>query len=219
MQIIPSIIGSSFDDVRSKIEQTSFFAEWVQIDIADGLFAPTETWPFETDTISDIDALSKVSVTVKKEIHLMTNNPEELIHEWLAQKPERILIHPESTTRLAHCLDAIRQEGVEVGLALLLDTPVEALSEYVEKISVVQLMSIAKIGSYGEAFEPGVIEKIKKLRQMYPHITISVDGGITLETGRVCIEAGADNLVVGSAIFKALDPAGVYQDFLKTCLR
>ena len=92
--------------------------------------------------------------------------------------------------------------GHKMGV-ILQKTPIDVIDDYVKELNVVQLMSIGSIGSYGAVFEEGVYEKISSIRKKYPDVTIEIDGGVNLENAKKLVEAGANNLVIGSAIFKS----------------
>ena len=207
MQIIPAIIGRDFSEVEEKVESVGETARWVQVDVCDGLFTPQESWPYyeNEDSPEELELLDFVrSDVIKTEIHLMVKNPEKILDKWLNTGADRILVHYESTDEenLKEIISRIKDADIEVGLVLKLETPISVLDKFMEDIDLVQFMSIAKIGAYGEPFDPKVFEKVSGLLLKYPGATISLDGGINLENARIIINAGVENLVVGSAIFK-----------------
>lgn len=194
MQVIPSIIGRSFFDVKGKISLVEGLVDWVQLDVADGIFAPNDTWS-EPEDLIEIEGKTKI------EVHLMIENPEETLTDW-ANYADRIIIHEESTEHLTEIVDVFESnKNVELGLALLMSTPIEKIASYIDKIKLVQLMSIDKIGFYGQPFDQKVIVKVKELRAQYPNLKIQVDGGIGLAEAKLLKEAGADAVVVGSQIW------------------
>lgn len=209
--IIPAIIPGTVEEIGSKVALLGGSPEWIQIDVTDGVFAPTTTWPYirgGADELKSIPALPKV------EVHLMIENPERVIKEWVHAGVSRILIHQESTKEFGLILDSLAGTGIEVGVVLKLDTPIETLDPWIDRISLVQLMSIREIGAYGEPFSQSVIPKIQSLRLRYPNLTIEVDGGVTKENASLLFESGVSNLVVGSAIFKSENPLEAFKEFL-----
>ena len=106
---------------------------------------------------------------------------------------------------LDEIIDSFAGSVIQLGIALELQTPVEEVFPYVDKVSLIQLMSIAEIGYHGRPFDERVLDKIKTLRDKFPSAIIQVDGGINLETGKLAIEAGANKLSVGNAIWKSED--------------
>jgi len=207
MEIIPSIIGKDFDEVKAKIGLVAPFVNWIQIDLVDGVFSSQVTWPYDqggpATAIKQIHFLRASFPNLKLELHLMTDRPEKEIGSWLEAGLDRIIIHFESTAETGAILDKINGAGVSSAIALKLDTKVEEVFAYCPKIEMVQLMGIKEIGAYGQAFAPEVLEKIRTLRKNYSDLILQVDGGINLETAKQVLEAGADNFIAGSAIFKA----------------
>jgi ribulose-phosphate 3-epimerase len=208
MDILPAIIGKDFGEVEDKIFDVENFVTWVHIDIMDGVFTPAETWPFvdikeSPKELYNIDTIR--TDNVRAEVHLMTKHPEKSLSKWIEAGADRVMLHYESTDEetLSYIFEQLTGSEVEVGIVLKYETPISVLDTFIDQIDVVQLMSIAKIGSYGLPFEEGIYEKIKSLRARYPGVTISVDGGVNLENASKLIQAGADYLVVGSSIFKS----------------
>ncbi|MEK7505217.1 MAG: ribulose-phosphate 3-epimerase [Patescibacteria group bacterium] len=206
-EIIPSLIGKSFEEIAIKINRVEGMVDWVHFDVADGKFATPESWGNPED-------LATLNGKTKIEAHLMIEAPEEVLPQWLAVA-DRVIVHYEATENLAEILDIIDLRVNEAGVALLMSTNLDVLVPHIDKIDLVQLMTIEKIGEYGQPFSPQALARISALRQKFPNVKISVDGGINLETGKQAIEAGADNLVVGSAIWNAPDLAKVIEEFKK----
>lgn len=199
MQIIPAIIAKNFDELQKKVKLVESYVEWAQIDIMDGKFAPQITWNNPPD-------LKKLKTALNLEAHLMVLEPEKEIEKWLASGVKRILAHFEATEQLPEIIIKIKNAGLETGVVLNLQTPIEVLEKFQVsgfKIQVIQLMGIAQIGYHGQPFDERTISKIKSLRQKYDSVKIAVDGGVNLENASEIIKAGADILVVGNAIFNS----------------
>lgn len=234
-EIIPAILPEDIDDLREKLSLISGLVPLVQIDVCDGKFTPTKTWPYKKgvdETFLKIVAQEEGFPfwdSVDFEVDLMVKHPENIIDDWIATGAKRIIIHIESTPDPLSLVRKIRQEyqyksessyGVEIGAALNIDTPNEevydilnALGEDGASIDLVQFMGIENVGYQGEPFDERVIEKIRELRERFPEIIISVDGGVSLENAAELIEAGANRLVSGSAIFESGDIAGTIEVF------
>ena len=227
ISIVPSIIGETFAEVRAKFEQIDGVVPWVQIDVVDGLFATPASWPYKHhEHVAELRTLLQQSHTTKVEMHLMIESPESEVERWLASGASRVLFHAEATDKmndlLTYCetprigLNAKGKLKVyprsDVGVVLNLATPVSALDHLAHAPHVVQVMSIARIGSYGGPFDEAVFPKIKYLRRKYPHATISVDGGVRLENARELVIAGATQLVVGSAVWNSKNPRSVIKE-------
>jgi|TARA_B100001964_G_C14006897_1_gene497550 ribulose-phosphate 3-epimerase len=200
MEVIPAIIGADFKEVSEKIEKVKKYTNWVQIDVVDGKFAPEVTWGVE---LANNLHLWETEDIPKVEMHFMVEKPTRFIDDFVHTSVDRILVHYESVGDLKSTIERIKVDGTDAGVVLNLDTPVDVVAPFVDDIAVIQLMSIAQIGHYGEPFDEKVLEKIKTLRKNFPNVTIQIDGGVTLESAQKAKEAGVNNIVVGSGIFKA----------------
>jgi ribulose-phosphate 3-epimerase len=218
-EIIPAILPHDFAELQEKIELIRDFVKTVQIDVCDGQFTPQATWPYRKDD----DSFEKIIKEeeglpgwekLNFEIDLMANRPEELVEDWVSAGATRIIIHVESRGDVEGAVAAL-QDRVEVSLALNIDTPISVIEPFNDKIQSVQLMGIDTIGFQHLPFDPKVIAKIQEVRAKYPELTISVDGGVSLENGSGLIEAGATRLVVGSAIFEADNYVDAVTEFKK----
>lgn len=198
-KIIPAILGENFNEVSKKVASVEGLTDWVHIDVCDGVFAEGFTWDTASD-LYDIDGQAKIAV------HLMIDRPEEVVGEWL-EVADRIIVHAEATDRLADIVEVFGGRALMLGVALNLETSIESIEPFMNTVKNIHLMSIAEIGHHGEPFNKSVLEKIEALRQKYPGVTISVDGGINLKNAKEVINAGADELIVGSAIWKSEDVA------------
>jgi len=205
VEIIPAIIGQNFAEIENKIHQIERSADWVHLDIMDGTLTDEISWQSPED-------LKFLDERIKIEAHLMIRSPEKVIEGWAAAA-DRILVHIEVAEHLAEILDFFTGRAAVGGLALNLATPISAVESWLDKVKLVQLMSIAEIGDQGHPFDLLVIEKIKHLRALHPSVTIQVDGGINLETARAALAAGADNLVVGSALWQTPEPLKSLKEF------
>ena len=222
IEIIPAIMPRSFTELRERVEDLKGLAESFQIDVMDGIFVPEKSWPY---TEGDYEGFSRLAVGNESldawaemdfEADLMVREPLSEIEKWFHAGARRVIIHIESADALSDCLAAAKSNmhtrhapdalgGREIGFAINIDTPSEALLPWARDVDFVQFMGIAKIGYQGQPFDERVIQKIKEFREKYPDVTISVDGGVSLETAQRLIEAGANRLVVGSALWKSDD--------------
>jgi len=195
MEIIPAIIAQNLEEIREKIKLVEPYVDWVQLDVLDGIFAPSKTFNNPAE-------LKNLQTDIKIEAHLMIDQPESVIDQWILSGVKRILIHYESTKKLDEVIKKIKEAGLEVGIVLKMETPVTVIDNLIDNIDVVQLMGIAEIGFYGHPFDDRVLEKISTLRKKYPNVIIEVDGGINLKTAQKVIDRGATRLVVGSYLFQ-----------------
>ena len=234
-EIIPAIIAKSFNELKEKIKLVEGHTKTVQLDVMDGIFVSSKTWPFVADapqgklSISELDTLD---ADISLEAHLMVDAPHRVLNEWLNSKVGRVILHWEAIEKIhnheilpyktqvgagfpiSNLAQEAHRNNKEFGVALNPKTPITVLDNFISEIDMVLLMSV-KPGQGGQKFEESVISKIILLRQKYPDVKIGVDGGVNKENILKLAEAGADFLVVGSAIFADDDPAKALEDFKK----
>lgn len=215
MEIIPSIIASNLEEIKLKIEQVAGLVSWVEIDIADGLFVSNLTWPLvnSNQEIEDLKINEGQDQKTKISVHLMTEKPEAVIARWQTVA-DRIIVHYESTDKIEDIIST-SAGGDKLGLALALDTPVEKIYPYLDKIKLVQLMSIEKLGYAGQNFVDQVFTKIKTLKFDWPEVKIIIDGGVNLEIARQLMDFNVAGLIVGSAIWQETDIPQAIANFQK----
>ncbi len=206
-EIIPAIIAKNFAELDEKISLMKGLVPVVHVDIMDGSLTLESSWPYKKqDTyFEEIQSEQRGMPCwedVDFEAHLMVKNPEALITHWLAAGAKAILVHPEATHSLEGIINSLRGL-VEIGVVLTLDTPVEKIESYIDDIDIIQCMSIAHIGAQGLPFDEQVVEKVRAIKEKYPTKIISVDGGINEQNAHLLVDAGADRLVVGSAIYSS----------------
>lgn len=204
IEIVPSIVAYSLNELYLKSAVLEAFSPWAHLDIVDGRFAKSITWGEPAD-------LETLEGKIKLEAHLMVEQPEVVLPAWL-NVVDRVIIHTESTELLAEIVDSVEGRPSQLGLALTLETPVKTILPYLSKINFVHLMSIKEIGHYGEPLNDKIFAKIRELREAKPNLIISVDGGVNKTNLKKLVDAGANHLVVGSAIWQAPDPAQAYQE-------
>lgn len=207
MELIPAIIAKNIKELKQKIKIIEPYFSIAQLDVMDGRFV-------DNKTLDDIREIKEIKTSLKWEIHLMAQKPEEQIYTWSVIKPQRFIFHFEAESRLKteDLIQKIKNYGMEAGIALNPETPVSAIEEFLSDLDLALLMSVHP-GFGGQEFLEPTIEKIEELRQMWPTGNIEIDGGINLETGRRCVTAGANILVAGSAIFEAKDIKKVIEEF------
>ncbi|MDO8183861.1 MAG: HisA/HisF-related TIM barrel protein [bacterium] len=207
MELVPSIISQTFSGVEDKLQLLEGQVNWAHLDIMDGRFAKIRSWQVASD-------LDFISGQIKLEAHLMVEKPEEIISAW-AQVVDRVIVHAEAAADIKELIAVFSNHHTQLGVALLLETPVEVLTKYLSVLKFVHLMSVAEIGYHGKKFESKVLAKIKTLRALAPSVTISVDGGINLENIKKVLAAGADRVVVGGTIWNSPDPIKTIHQFQK----
>lgn len=214
IEIIPTTVPHDHDALIEAIKTVSLFSRKIHLDIDDGLFTPQLSWPYtEAGVYTDVRIEAPVDVSVG--IHLMVREPVQIGIDLIKAGARSMIGHIEVCEDLAAAesmLSAWRTAGCrEVGLAILIDTPLRDIDQCVSSCDVVQVMSVATIGAQGAAFDPRAIERVRELRRMHPHATIAVDGGVSESTIAELANAGATRFCVGSAIMQTADPAAAYQ--------
>ncbi len=193
IEIIPAILQTTEDGFESKVNHlngyTDLFQGWVQIDIADGIFVKNFT--------IDVKVIQKYPLNFKKEVHLMVEDPSKYIDDLILSGVQRAVIHIESKN-VSQALDRILNSGIRVGLSLNPQTPVALVTPFIDKIDVLQIMSVYP-GFQGTKFLSGTLDKIQEAEKLSNNnFRVSVDGGIDDTNIKEIVNAGADNLIIGS---------------------
>lgn len=196
----PSILSADFACLGEQIARADQAgAQYIHIDVMDGFFVPSISFGMPV-----IQSIRKVTEKVF-DVHLMVEQPERYIDEFVRCGADIITIHAEACTHLDRTLDYIRSKGVKAGLALCPSTPLSVLEYLWNKLDMVLLMTVNP-GFGGQKYIPEMTEKVAALRKMMEErgldIDLEVDGGINDDTIRSVLEAGANVLVAGSAVFK-----------------
>jgi len=197
IKIAPSILSADFANLGytlKKLEKSG--ADLIHIDVMDGLFVPNLT--FGPAFIEKIRNHTKLPF----DVHLMINNPEYSLMQYIKAGADYITLHPETTIHLDRTINLIKDAGVKVGVALLPTTSPDILEYILDKIDLVLIMTVNP-GFSGQKFMPTQLSKLKKIVNIIgdKNIIISVDGGINKETAKLCKEQGADLLVSGQYVF------------------
>jgi ribulose-phosphate 3-epimerase len=213
IEIAPSILAANFaklgDDVRI-VEEAG--ADIIHVDIMDGHFVPNISLG-----IPVVASLRKAT-RLPLDVHLMIEQPELYIEDFIRAGGSRILVHQEATVHLDRALAMIRELGAEAGAAINPATPVGMLSEVLDKVDTVLVMTVNP-GFGGQKFIPNTYEKIRQLNQMRARYNasfrIEVDGGVEPENTAELAQAGANTFVAGTSIFHTADPAAATRQLKK----
>jgi ribulose-phosphate 3-epimerase len=225
-ELIPAILPENYNDLRGHIEALEGSVSQVQIDICDGIFVPNKCWPYKNDSgelkkILDEEEGLPEWLTMDYEIDLMVKNPLVDAERWIQAGAKRLIFHIESegipetiemlkTVHLYNVMDDL----LEVGIAINIDTPISALENIIDDVSVVQCMGIARIGFQNEKFDERVLAKVKEIKEKYPEVLVSIDGGVSLENLQSLIDAGVDRFVAGHSVFQGdLEPKDSIKKF------
>lgn len=206
--IVPAIIPESQTELISMLSRLNFVNE-IQIDVVDGVFAPTASWPYEPQG-SPI-AVKTHTDPFTLEVDLMTVQPLLAAKEWIAAGADMLVFHIESIS-LEEFTNFIDHTPVTVGVSMSGSTTLESFLPYAKVADYVQLMGIETIGSQGQSFDEEVLNTIKAIKQEFPNKLISIDGSVNKDTIIRLRKAGAERFVSGSAIVKQDNPEAPYNE-------
>jgi len=215
-EIIPSINVKTFEEVEERIARVEPYVKWCHLDVTDGIFSSHETWRNPKDLLG-------LETNLNIEVHLMVSNPDEVIDDWLTPQVhpvrspmpsasadasrrltsngvKRIIVHAEAVKDFNLILEKCRDRGIEFGIAVNPETPIEAFGPYIGKADIFLFLAV-KPGPSGQAMHPNTAGKITSFRKSCAECIIEVDGGVNPETAKKVIETGANFLVSGNYIF------------------
>lgn len=202
-KLAPSILSADFARLGEQVEQISKSgADYIHIDVMDGHFVPNIS--FGATVMKGLNKLD----TAPYDVHLMIENPDQYVGDFVTDKTEYIVVHQEACTHLHKSLQNIKTFGVKAGVAINPATPISALECVLSDVDLVLVMSVNP-GFGGQKFIPSALDKIRRLDTLRKeegyHYAIEVDGGITLDNAELVKSAGCDIFVAGSAVFGAAD--------------
>jgi len=206
IQIAPSMLAADFLHLEKDVKLVNEYADIFHLDIMDGTFVPNLSYGFPV-----VEAISSIAVK-PLDVHLMIVNPEKYVERFAKVGASMISFHLNATEDPAAVLRDIRSLGVKAGLVINPDIPVESLYPYLNDADFILLMSVFA-GFGGQKFIEDTYVRIRTLREEIARqgldLPIEVDGGVGPANAKALIEAGAEILVAGSAVFKAEDPGAV----------
>ena len=213
MKLAPSILSADFanllGDVK-KIEEGG--ADYIHVDVMDGHFVPNIS--FGAPVMKCLNG----KTSLPYDVHLMIENPDAYIKDFVTQQTEFITVHQEACRHLHRTIQNIKAQGIKAGVSINPATPVSTLSCILADVDLVLIMSVNP-GFGGQSFIDSTVEKVRELAQIKKEknldFAIEIDGGVTLDNAAMLAEAGVEIAVAGSAVFKASDVVGTVKKFKK----
>jgi ribulose-phosphate 3-epimerase len=204
MNIVPAILASTKNEFFFLLRQAESFTDYVQIDLMDGFFVPTRSFPEEK--------LNSVETTLSLELHLMVKHPAAFMSRIHNQNIKKVIFHFESEVKHLDFITYLNNQGIATGLAVNPDTKIGQFRELGKKVDTLLFLTVTP-GKYGSPFRPEVIDKIAESRKIFPDKTIAVDGGVSKDNLKNFFDIGVDYVCVGSRIFLDDYPEKSYKSF------
>ncbi|TAN35348.1 hypothetical protein EPN27_04005 [Patescibacteria group bacterium] len=237
--VVPAVLPNSKQDLDEKLALLAYVPSVfrIQLDAVDGQFASPASWPYSAPSSleatkghskatkgrpTEIEAMVQQGNLlpqldrIEYEIDLMCLDAAHSAEAWLALGASRLTFHAESATDLPRLLAYVRKRYgtvVSFGLALNIASDLALIEPVLGGIDYVQFMGIARIGRQGQPFDERVLENVRVFRARHPDVPVQIDGGISLANARKLLGLGVSNLVIGSAILRARDPAAAIAAF------
>ena len=202
IRITPSILNADFSKLDQEIESIAGVSDLIHLDVMDDVFVPNFTFDFES--ASKIIANSSLGI----DAHLMVANVDEIAIQYAEIGCASVTIHAEATRDIPTTLRNIRRAGARASLGIKPNTDISQYADLIDDVDMFLIMTVEP-GFGGQKFMENMMEKVRRTRKIIGDrpIWLQVDGGISMSTIQIALEAGADTFVVGSAVFNAPDPA------------
>jgi ribulose-phosphate 3-epimerase len=225
-EIIPAILVNGFSELNEKLAKFVNVANIVQIDICDGKFVQSLSWPMNPRDRESVDAILNEEnglpfwEQLDFEFDLMVLNAHKQFDFFARLGAKRIVFHLEAETEkdfkeFLESMDPYFKDNIDIGIAINTTTEINKLEPFINYVDFVQCMGIENIGFQGEPFDEKVLTQIKNLRVKYPELKISVDGSVNEETASALVKAGANRLIIGSALLNSYDIRETFREFEK----
>jgi len=204
IRITPSILNADFDHLGQEIAKIADVSDLIHLDVMDNIFVPNFTFDFES--ASQIIKACPIGV----DAHLMVAHVDEIAPLYAQVGCASVTIHAEASENIGQTLRAIRSEGARSGLAIKPNTAIDDYEQFSDLVDMFLIMTVEP-GFGGQKFMSDMMDKVRATRALIGDrpIWLQVDGGISLETIQIAVDAGADTFVAGSAVFKSDDPAAM----------
>ncbi len=203
--VCPAILADNVLDYNKQMEVTAKFAERVQVDLMDGVFAK-----HRSVDVNDVWWPHGVSV----DIHLMYQDPFKYLDDLILLKPNMVIIHTETMVHHMHFAAELHKEGIKAGLAVLPETPIANIEQILHSFDHLLIFS-GDLGHFGGNANLGLLKKATEAKEHHPDLEIGWDGGVNDQNAKELASGGVDVLDAGGFIQKAEDPAGAYDALVK----
>jgi ribulose-phosphate 3-epimerase len=214
IRITPSILNADFTRLNQEIDSIAEVSDLLHLDVMDNVFVPNFTFDFEAAS----KIISESSLAV--DAHLMVADVDLIAVQYAELGCASVTIHAEATKNIPQTLNNIRAAGSRSSLGIKPNTQIEQYADCIDLVDMFLIMTVEP-GFGGQKFMENMMEKVRKTRTLIGDrpIWLQVDGGISMNTIEMALEAGADTFVVGSAVFNAPDPAQMVVDLRKFATR
>lgn len=216
-KVSPSLLSADFGNLERDLAMLNGSeCDWFHLDVMDGVFVPNISFGFPV-----MEAMARLA-RKPLDVHLMIVEPQKFVGQVKKLGAHVMNVHYEACPHLHRVVQQIKNEGMQAGVTLNPHTPVCVLEDIISDLDLVMLMSVNP-GFGGQKFIEHSVDKTRRLRELIArsgsHAVIEIDGGVNRETGQRLVDAGADILVAGSAIFRAPDPKAEILALKQLCRR
>lgn len=198
--ICPTVLAEEPHAYREQMERIAPFANRIQIDLTDGDFAPSKTVNIEEIWWPE---------TIQADIHLMYRYPSEYVDQLIKLNPHLVIVHSEAEADFAALAAKLHHHDIKFGLTLLAETPVEAVSQFMNLVDHLLIFS-GTLGHFGGTADLGLLDKVTQIKTLNPRMEVGWDGGVNDQNAKALADGGVDVLNVGGFIQKAENPAAAY---------
>jgi ribulose-phosphate 3-epimerase len=201
-QLVPAILTDNPQTLEAMVHQAETFASYVQFDIMDGVFVPSNSINYQH--------LARIPMKLDWEAHLMVESPEKYLEGLKQAGAQKVVFHYEAAPSPKEVISQLRKLNLAVGLAINPETPNSAILPLTDKVDSLLFLSVHP-GFYGSKFMPEVLDKIKDLHRQCPVLEIGIDGGIKEDNIATAARSGVDYIYIGSAVFLRENPGDSYR--------
>lgn len=206
MKIVPSILADNFDDFILRLRQAESFADYVQIDLMDGIFVASVSFP--------VEKINSVDTSLTFEAHIMANDPLSFLGRIDHRGLKKVIFHFEAGVKHSKIINKIRERRLVPGMAIKPETEISEFRIIAEDVDTLLFLTVDPC-CYGSPFKPEILKKVDESRKIFPRKVIGVDGGVSLDNLKNFFDIDVDYVCVGSRIFLHDDPKENYKLFLK----